>query len=471
MIKKNILMLGFVLSSSFMFGQNMIGLQGSNYAGINAIQQNPAATADSRYLVDIVLGSGGMYVNNDYFYLPKNKTSFFGMAAYTEAVTNDGLSENLDLTKSFNQGTVNFRGMFLSGMVSLNPKHTIGLYSQARVAISLTKATPQAINFASSGFTNEALWNKPQTVRDLDFAAASWLEYGATYSTMFHNKNNNVWKAGANLKYCRAIAGGYVKDVDMDILIKNDSLADITVRNIEYARVDVGNDGRNVYAGNGFGFDIGVQYEWREDATAYATDPKGVAMRERSVNKYKLRAGLSIIDIGGLNFNKNTQVNRVQNKNGINYYWKGVTYSDIEDFDTSFSNFFYGDSLKSRVADNFKMSLPTAINMQFDYHIKKDFYAGLQFQKDLNLGDKARPTSVEYVSIIPRWERRWFEVSLPISLMQYKTISAGIFLRCGPLFFGSDRIGNLFGGKDLYGMDYYGGLKIPLYHRRYEPKS
>ncbi|MBK8847345.1 MAG: hypothetical protein IPO27_12690 [Bacteroidetes bacterium] len=418
MMKKNILLLCLVLSSIVGVSQNMIGLQGSNYAGINAIQQNPAATADSRYLLDIAIGTGGVYFNNDYFYLQKNKTAFFGMRAYTDALTNDGLSEKLDLTKSFNEGTVNFRGMVLSGLWSINPKHSVGIYFQARAAITLSKATPQAVNFANSGFTNESLWNKTQTVRDLDFSAASWLEYGVSYATVFHNKNNNVWKAGANLKYCGAIAGGYVKDVDLDILIKNDSLADITVRNIEYARVDVENSSRENFAGTGFGFDLGVQYEWREDASVYSTDPKGQAMRERSVNKYKLRAGLSIIDIGGLSFNENTQVNRVENRSGTNYYWKGVTYSNIEDFDTSFSNFFYGDSLKTRVADNFKMSLPTAINIQVDYHIKKDFYAGFQFQKDINFGDKSRPTSLEYLSIIPRWERRWFEVSLPISFME-----------------------------------------------------
>lgn len=66
----------------------------------------------------------------------------------------------------------------------------------------------------------------------------------------------------------------------------------------------------------GFGFDFGLVYEWRPDYDQY--DLRNAAPADnnfRDLNKYKLRFGLSVTDIGSINY-KNSKVD-VYNVNGV----------------------------------------------------------------------------------------------------------------------------------------------------------
>ncbi|MCB0640336.1 MAG: hypothetical protein KDC44_01795, partial [Phaeodactylibacter sp.] len=65
------------------------------------------------------------------------------------------------------------------------------------------------------------------------------------------------------------------------------------------------------------------------------------------------------------------------------------------------------------------------------------------------------------LAVTPRFEHRWFEAGLPISLYNYDQLQVGLYGRVGPLTIGTEKLGALFLSNNLSGMDIYIGFKVP----------
>ena len=64
------------------------------------------------------------------------------------------------------------------------------------------------------------------------------------------------------------------------------------------------------------------------------------------------------------------------------------------------------------------------------------------------------------LALMPRYERKRFEVAVPISFYEQFKPRVGLGIRWGALTIGSDMLGPLFGLTDSYGADFYVGLSI-----------
>jgi hypothetical protein len=64
------------------------------------------------------------------------------------------------------------------------------------------------------------------------------------------------------------------------------------------------------------------------------------------------------------------------------------------------------------------------------------------------------------LSITPRYERKRFEIAIPISFYEQFKPRVGIGVRYGILTIGSDMLSPIFGFTDSYGADFYLGLSI-----------
>jgi len=109
--------------------------------------------------------------------------------------------------------------------------------------------------------------------------------------------------------------------------------------------------------------------------------------------------------------------------------------------------------------NSFKIGLPTALSVQFDYHYNKNWY----FNATLIQPFKASTYSVRrpaQIAVTPRYETDWFEAMLPVSLYEYSIPRIGAAVRLGILTIGTDRIGTLLGISDLNGLDIYASIKI-----------
>jgi len=179
---------------------------------------------------------------------------------------------------------------------------------------------------------------------------------------------------------------------------------------------------------------------------------------------YKYKIGVSITDLGYAKFNPDN----------INYIGYALGENDVlnyADLTTELETF--PEILADREANPTeglirhpeKMSLPTAISIQFDRNILPHF---LYFNATWVHG--IRPTKGAFgprrahsLSFTPRFETKWLDLALPISIYEYQKLQLGFSFRLYFLTIGTDKLLNLFVPSDIYGADLYFHLKVPLF--------
>jgi len=106
--------------------------------------------------------------------------------------------------------------------------------------------------------------------------------------------------------------------------------------------------------------------------------------------------------------------------------------------------------------------------------IKKGFYVNFTPYISLVNGFKKTNKS-HYLStfyLTPRYELSWFEFGLPLSVNTMEGFQAGMNVRLGPLFFGTDNLlSQLFGKKTFTSEHAYAGLRIPIAYRKPKDKD
>jgi outer membrane protein OmpA-like peptidoglycan-associated protein len=193
----------------------------------------------------------------------------------------------------------------------------------------------------------------------------------------------------------------------------------------------------------GFGADFGAVYEWR---------PK-----IKDLSKYKLRLGISLTDVGSLNFDDS-----LERKYSLNKTITETTYQDYSSFD-DFIKKNYTSFTETK--NDSRVSLPTATHLNADWNINNVFF--LNINGDFGLGDKNKKDTnfiANTISLTPRYESKWVGVYLPINYMDYRGVLAGFGFRLGPLFVGSGSIITNLISDQSKGIDLHAGLQVPIYN-------
>jgi hypothetical protein len=120
---------------------------------------------------------------------------------------------------------------------------------------------------------------------------------------------------------------------------------------------------------------------------------------------------------------------------------------------------FYGNNTSAYSGEKFTLWLPSALSVQFDYHLRKNWYvnANMIYGFTLARGSLARPAEL---SITPRYETRIFEASLLISLYDWSQPRVGLAVRIYGFTIGTDKIGGFFHFSDFSGLDFYFSVKV-----------
>ena len=127
----------------------------------------------------------------------------------------------------------------------------------------------------------------------------------------------------------------------------------------------------------------------------------------------------------------------------------------------SLSEVFYGDPASSLKASSFSVGLPTALSVQMDFHTAKNLYIGGFWIHPLKItGNTMRRAG--QIAVVPRYETRYFEVNIPVSIYDYKYPRIGLSARLWFFTIGTERLGTWLGLADLNGLDIYASVKINL---------
>ncbi|MCL5128836.1 OmpA family protein [Algibacter sp. L4_22] len=459
-MKKISLIVLLIIGSMSAKAQSYIGYLTDNYSGVNSVIANPANITDSRFKTDINLAGFSVFAGNDYY------------GVHLLDATKDGYDFDLDAKKSpstDNNAAINLDVMGPAFMFNLTETSSLAIFTRARSFANISEINGESIDALDDDETDD--FNVDEG--DFNMLANGWAELGVTYARVLMNKEQHFLKGGLTVKYLQgggtAYASGKNITVDYDADGIDANTGSVSTRGEltygHFADYDDDDYDYELPDATGFGADLGFVYEWRPDYGDYkTTNVDGDTYSHKYENKYKLKLGLSITDIGMINY-KETERERFD-----------VTKSnfDEDDFDTG-DNFtetltnVYG---LPTTATGYKVSLPTAIHLNADYSFTKHLYVNLN--TDLSLIAKGKESAnriSNIVSLTPRFESKWFSFFVPVSVVQYNGFQAGAGFRAGPLYIGSGSVLTALTSDNSKGADVYAGLKVPVYQGKPKDKD
>jgi len=465
---KKLLLVLAVLCFARLNSQDFLGLQSSNYAGVNGAISNPANIVDNRFVVDIALVGLHATIDNNYMGLRRGAglTNFnWKKRDSSIIVLNNGKP------KAF---FVSNRLVLPSFLITLNRKNAIAFNWSVRNYINVDGVSQDLANLLFNDLSIPTLLNKRLTNKNLSIQQMSWAEYGLSYARVVKLDGPHFFKAGLTVKLLQGLEAAYFYVRNLDYLVSTKDTLSFFKTEVAYGHSDnlnfSGNNPSSVYkftSSPGFGLDIGAVYEWRPNFNLFQYEMDGVSgLYRRDKNKYKLKASLAINDIGGIRFKKGALSNDFVadvTRFNIGVFQQADNITEFDSTIKAHPNEFQAKADKR----HFTMRLPMSINAQVDYNIWKPFYVNLTANfSNFFKNRESKVYDYTTISITPRVEDKWFGLGIPLS---YNSLSgrrgdylhAGAMLRMGPLVLGSNNVLNYVTG-DIFGANFYFLLKIPI---------
>jgi outer membrane protein OmpA-like peptidoglycan-associated protein len=501
--KLSVILVLFAGPVGMSLAQDFLPVLGDNYMGINQVTLQPASIAGSRFKVDVNLFGFNNDMYNDLVKI--NFSDIFG--------NNGGsLSENTDYVNNANGKDKNaFMAQTILGpgiLINLGDKDAIGFTSRTRKIMNIDDIDEPLARSYVKKFTLDEYFNQWYYDEEFRIVDHIFIDYGLSYAREVFNSGPNYLKTGITVKLLQGLGAASIQPDDFYYYIYkqagNSEEADYISLNSDYTSSglsDNWNWGSNLndnfhtgftyqfVAKPSVGLDAGVVYEFRPRYLNYRYNMDGQKDLDRKdQNKYLIKIGVSVLDIGRLkyekeynsqdfqaNFTPESEFNPNNNEVPANTHWM-----DIEGADFGFPPFVnFADTIYQRmlndrgaepVGDNkekFTVKLPTALSLQVDVNIMKGLYVNLTTFTGLNQGLSSTENShyMSNYSMTPRYEHKWFSVMVPVYYNQYQKLDIGLGLRAAFLYFG---INNLFTAAfdDTYGLNIYMGAKIPIWNEK-----
>ncbi len=419
--------------------QESMGIANSNYAPTQSVHLNPSSIVDSKVWLDVHLVGMGAFVYNDYFYFPK-------ASAFTRPFPE---GKDRYLLSSVYRGDVNVDVWGPAFTLRLG-KHAIGLYTSVRSYTDATRIPAPIAKFIFEGLKYTPQQAIEYSGKDFKATSLTWGEIGLSYATILHNKKKNLWTGGLTAKYLSGINAIAIDIDNINYNVQNDSNLYVRPINGKYGIVEPA-----FGAGQGWSVDVGLTYKKMLDEID--------RYDECEIKDYRYKIGVSVMDLGNIKFNKNAVYQEYHDVTATWNRYDTASFTNIGSIDQNLSGNLNGTAPQNVRATSFTTWLPSYASIQADYNFGKNFYANATviqgFRIQAPFGVHRRST----IAVTPRYERKHWEVSLPVSLHDFRKVQAGLMLRFQYLIIGTDNLIPLIARTNANGADIYFNLKIPFY--------
>jgi len=481
-----LILIAFIFFSKATFGQGIPGYNNSNYAGISGVDLQPACIADMRYAFDMTLFGFGVGVNNNYIGVQSSHI-LDGSIFKPDTVHNFQKYYMYENTSSQTKSVgIDQYVQLPSFAISITKNISVGFTARERSLFNVDQLSETLAHFSYTGLSNTDPANKSNFNHvfgdnAFNINQMSWMEYGFHYAQVIIPKGPHFLKIGGAVKYEAGIEAAYIYASKLQYSWPNSDSLSLFDSHFNYGHsqssTDILNNIQNGKYNSAAGilqtatnpgaasvaFDIGAVYEWRPGYNDFTYDMDGQTGRERrDKDKYKLRVGVSIMDLGGLTFKKSNG-SRDFTADTINWNVNGTRLP---------SNPILGvDSLIKQVfphqaknpSNTFTFALPTAFSVQVDYNLYKDLYVNFTSYTSPEFLDIASKVhTMSYYALTPRWDNKWFGVFVPFGLNSYGQFTMGTTLRLGPIIVGTSNGLSALVSSNMYGMDFHVAVKIPI---------
>lgn len=447
--------------------QEMLGLTLSSFNGINTTFINPALATGSRAYLEVNILSGNTFFENDIYYF-----NAAGEITKNFLKGEPGLYDgSFKYDRAYNYFDDETEKSFVANARILGPslmiqsgKHAFALTTSVRSLQSGTNIPYEIPIIAYEEISFERYHHIEFDDYNINMIGMTWSEIGLNYAYDFYDQYNNKLTLGIGVKGLFGMQAAYVRSRNLNYIIIDENTINIINMDSEFGySLPIDNETNSfshdpVFRGYGLGGDIGLVYTRKKSTINYKGEYRICA---KPYHDYIYRIGISLLDFGSIAFKNNSELHQFNN---VNQYWEEfdtIQFISFEQSMRSYSDVFYGDPDSSFVSNKISIGLPTAISLQFDYHINNNYYVSFAWVQPIRIVANTiwRPAQL---AIIPRYENRFFGFSLPVSIYNYSKPRIGMAIRVYSLSIGTDNLSSWFHSNEFTGADIYFSFSFSL---------
>lgn len=450
------------------FAQHSLAHAASSFSGLHGAAVNPAQLSFNQRPWGLHLpGAGANFQNNS---LVVDRINLLALAfgrTYSFEVDNalnrsNNAQADVFLRADF-ENPLNLRlqtwAMGLGGFVQYG-RHAFGISAGARAFLELSRVGPDMATQIYEGFRFDSLLNQQISSPGLRLNLLGFSETNFTWSYRFLEKRTRAASFGVTAKILNVHQSAHLDFEQLEYTVSNTSDT-LMVNNLggTYGR-SVGANG--VLSGGGLVFDLGFTYVKVDDGpssqrkTAFGINcfdfksPRNRKLTPPPAHFWKL--GVSLLDLG------------VVRVNAFDFLMVGQDIPiGLREQLFNFSQDPFDATLVDRVdgfgllapSNSYTVGAATALSVQFDYQVMPTFYVNASLMQRMPMFGQYRLGRINQLMVAPRLQTFWAEIGLPLSLLEYRYPLVGLSARIGPVSFGTDRLGELFGLKRVRGLDAY----------------
>jgi len=439
-----------LLISSVSNGQELWGIANSNYAGQMGLTMNPASVVGEPFNWELQLFSLNANAANNYIYLKKGR----GAISLSNS-SDDPTTDRYTTADKWSYGSTFFKA---PAFLYSKKKYGFAISSSLRAGYSAVDVPWHLAKFAKEGFEYDPLQTYFFEGGNVKVGMIAWQETAITVGALAIDDGTNYLTFGLTGKNNRGFEAAYVNLNAVTYNSSADSLLIIQNINMNYGHsLPEDNEFQlaNILSrrGKGWGINAGVQYIRNRNANFFRP------CSNSEEKPYDFKIGVSIIDLGYMTFNREASTFQFDNLSTDWFYIDTAKFIDVSQVDSMFSSQFTGKPANTRYLRSFQIATPAAVSLQFDYALDNHFFVNVSAIQRIVLSRIAL-RRMNQLSITPRYERKRFEIAIPISFYEQFKPRVGVGVRYGILTIGSDMLSPLFGFTDSYGADFYLGLSI-----------
>ena len=462
-------------------GQGWIGLAQSNYGGTNSLYINPSALADSRHKFYLNVAGADFNFYNTYIQLdlPGPAREFLDG---TRELKREYLTEQLSGGTKFASVTGELR--LPSLMISLGPRQGLAFTNRVRAFVQASNVSENLARLARYGLGQAGqlgLANRLLSDNSFNLSVGAYHEFALSYARTLTTNQEHFWKVGGTVKYLVGLGGGYLLNEGTQYQVYSADSVQLQSRNLSYGFVNTalykqpGFGAGMLYSsqrpGQGFGLDLGATYEWRPEYDQYQYHMDGQDWTDNSRNKYRLRVGLALTDLGAISYNNSQYVQQAQLANTRTVQLGHLDTIKIRNADQIRNTAQRLVGLSSQ-STKFTSYLPTTLRLTADYRLVNHLFAGLLWTQNVLPASTIGQRSISSLALTPRIEFSHAEIAVPLILANnYRKFQLGAMVRLGPLVVGSDNLGGLVNLTGTTGADLYFGLNLALQKHKHKDKD
>jgi len=439
--------------------QEHLGLRTENFAGVNGILLNPAANLTSPYRFDINLFSAGFFAENNYGHI--RNTHLFHIMKNSRDPSNilNGVYSDIDIptedswlvydyfdNEKRKYASASFHALGPSLSIKINNGHSFSLITGLR-GMGSTHRIPFKAAFY---YIDRIPFREPIDIEPINAAGMVWGEVGLNYAASIPTYQGRLG-IGITAKYLIGLEAGFVSSPQTlqitqfpdDTLVLNNAILDFGFTDANTNTAVDPSVGQN---GKGIGVDIGA-----------------IMTIEGDEAPYQWKFGVSILDLGKVNFNTNAQLHQIVQPQdtllGILPLNDFNGRDDLSEYVELLSEYTLRDSFASQVGSSFAIGLPTALSLQADYQFYSGFFVNAIWMQRL----KFNPQTIgrdNLFAVSSRYENRWLSGSLSLVLRNYQKLRLGFSARLAFFVIGTENLGSWIGKSTFTGTDIYFGIKI-----------